>query len=164
LVSVDPNDITKGVIGYGSMNSGSGVVSTGMVLAGTGAAGIELQWGEQRLATNGRLYSKFWANGTGRSTLIGPLARSAGAYFLVAGTVMDLQALQDGDITEGQFYWNLGLGVAGTYAGPEVDIGVAPIILTNNLYTGGIPALLESWAARVAPYLAVPGGPVVGVW
>jgi hypothetical protein len=103
----DPNDLSAGwtVTSGSKVTSDSEAASAGMDVAGAGAAGVEAQFGEQFLGTpNGGLYSRPWANGVGRSVSISTLTKVGGGYLFLAGTFMDLQSLQDGDITEGQFY------------------------------------------------------------
>jgi len=109
----DPNDATAGVTvtTANSPTSESDVASAGMAFAGAGTAGVEARYGEQFLGSpNGRLYSRAWANGVGRTYRIGNLTKIGGGYLFAVGTVLDLQSLQDGDITGTQFGVNFGLG------------------------------------------------------
>jgi hypothetical protein len=115
-----------------------------MGLAGAGAAGIDAQWGHQFLGNNGRLYSRAWANGTGRAVSIRGLTNIGGIYFLAAGTFLDLQSLQDG--TPLQVGTNLFLGISGVLGGAPIALGATPAFLINNIYPDGFQGYMEDWA------------------
>jgi hypothetical protein len=153
-------DATQGVTvtaGSSSMSVSDGA-SAGMTVAGAGAAGIEAQFGEQFIGSpNGRLYSRPWANGVGRTYRIGNLTKIGGAYFFAAGTVFDLQSLQDGDITGTQFGVNFGLGTL-SLASPYFAIGSLNALYINNFYPGGWQGYYEDFFLDPNNALVITGG------
>jgi RHS repeat-associated protein len=144
----DPNDATAGLTAYGSYykssDSGADAASTFMTLSGVGAAGTEARWGELWIGNNGKLYNRFWANGSGRATSIATLSKLGGAFTFLAGTAFDAQSFEDGDITPTQFGTNFGLGTIGL-ASSTAAIAVAPYILLNSTYPGGMTGLYLNW-------------------
>jgi len=137
--------------------SESDVASTTVVLAGAGTAGIEAQFGEHFIGTNGRLYTRAWANGFGRSYSISALTKLAGGYTFLAGTFFDLQSLQDGDITNGQFYTNLALGAL-SLTSSSFAIGSLNALMINNVYPGGFQGYYEDFFLDPNNALIITGG------
>jgi hypothetical protein len=127
-------------------SSGSDVASISMDLWGAGAAAVETGWGEKWLATNGKIYSRFWANGAGKAYSIAGLSRVAGLYGYVAGEVFDWQSFKEKDITQTQFGTNIGLGAIGL-ASSTATFAVTPYILLNTTYPGGITGYYVDWTS-----------------
>jgi RHS repeat-associated protein len=140
-----------------SSASESDIASTTLTLAGAGTAGIEAQFGERFLGTNGRLYTRAWANGIGRSYSISGLTKLGGGYLFLAGTFFDLQSLQDGDITNGQFYTNFGLGAL-SLTSSYFAIGSLNALMINNVYPGGFQGYYEDFFLDPNNALMITGG------
>jgi hypothetical protein len=140
-----------------SSASESDIASTTPTLAGAGTAGIEAQFGERFLGTNGRLYTRAWANGIGRSYSISTLTKLGGGYLFLAGTFFDLQSLQDGDITNGQFYTNFGLGAL-SLTSSYFAIGSLNALMINNVYPGGFQGYYEDFFLDPSNALMITGG------
>jgi hypothetical protein len=129
-----------------------------MAFAGAGTAGVEAQYGEQSLGSpNGRLYSRAWANGVGRTYRIGNLTKIGGGYLFAVGTVLDLQSLQDGDITGTQFGVNFGLGTLALIS-PTFAIGGLNAFMINNVYPGGWQGYYEDFFLDPYYPLVLTGG------
>ena len=140
-------DLTLYVNGTQANSNGSGTASAAFTAAGMGAAGVELGYGESFLGTpNGGLYTRAWANGSGRAVSIGLLTKTTGGFLFAAGLAFDAQALIDGDITQSQFDIGVVLGLPGL-ASPVAGIAVTPYIILNSAYYGGIPAFYSNWTA-----------------
>lgn len=113
-----------------------------MDIAGAGAASVEAQLGEQFLgSSNGRLYSRAWANGAGRAYKISSLTKAFGIVGLAAGTAFDDQSLQDDDITGVEFDVNLALGVLGYFV-PAYSIGSLNALIIKNCLSRRMAGIL----------------------
>jgi hypothetical protein len=103
------------------------------------------------------LYSRAWANGAGRAFKISSLTKFFGIGGLAAGTALDAQSLQDGEITGVQFGVNLGLGVLGVFI-PAYAIGSLNAQFMNNFYPGGWQGYYEDVFLDPNNPLVITGG------
>jgi hypothetical protein len=134
------------------------VASAGMAAAGAGVGSLEAQFGEQFLGSpNGGLYSRAWANGVGRTFRVSNLTKIAGAYSFAAGTVLDLQSLQEGDISGAQFGVNFGLGTLALLS-PTYAVGGLNAFMINNVYPGGWQGIYEDFFLDPQNPLVITGG------
>ena len=121
-----------------NQSNGSDTASASFTALGAGAAMADIRYGELFLGTpNGRIYTRAWANGVGRTVSIGALAESFGWAGLAVSTAFDYDSLQNGDIDQTQFNVNLGLGTAGMF-NPAGAILLSPYIFINSTYPGGL--------------------------
>jgi len=138
------------------LDNGSDVASSLFAGAGTGAAGLELGYGEHFLGIpNGGLYTRAWANGVGRTVGVGTLTKSFGFAGFLASTAFDYDSLSTGNITQAQFDINAALGLA-SLSNAANAVLLAPYIFINSSYDGGLPQYLLDHPEATLPLQAYP--------
>lgn len=137
-------------------DDGSDAASLVFTGAGTGAAGLELRYGEYFLGSpNGGLYTRAWANGAGRTVRIGSLTKGLGLAGFLVSTAFDYDSLSTGTITQVQLDINAALGLASSTSAPNAVL-LAPYIFINSSYDGGLPQYLLDHPEATMPLQAYP--------